>query len=163
MNELIFYNAARQALQQAASVDEVKEVKDKAEAIRLYAQQQNDDTLERYASQIKTRAMRRLGELSSELETSPGVRTDIIPETEEPCSTSGTRLKEPRTKSQVLESAGISRTQAHRREKLAEIPEEIFEKAKELGADESGEKFERALRRIVPPNESRKSDKQNQP
>ena len=77
MHDLILYNSAKTALQKAASVDEVKDIKDKAEALRLYAQQQNDSALEAYAAEIKTRAMRRLGELSAQLERAQGPNSKL--------------------------------------------------------------------------------------
>jgi ParB family chromosome partitioning protein len=116
-NALVFYDAAKQAVAKAASVDEVKSIKDKAEAIRLYAQQQKDDDLERYAALIKTRAMRRLGELSAELDKAkPG-----------PKDTS--QHREVISKADILANAGVSTSTAHRCEKLASMPEKKFEAA----------------------------------
>jgi ParB family chromosome partitioning protein len=88
-------------------------VKDKAEALRLYAQQQRDEDLERYAAEIKTRAMRRIGELSADLETARGPNSKLP---------SGGKYK-----TEVLAEAGISTSTANRCEKLAAIPEDIFE------------------------------------
>jgi 16S rRNA G966 N2-methylase RsmD len=119
MQELTYYNAARHALQQAASIDEVKDIKDKAEAIRLYAQQQKDSALEQYAAQIKTRSMRRLGILSAELEKA---------ENQHARPTGGTGKRE------ALKEAGLSKSTAHRCEKLAEMPEKEFEKRISEGA-----------------------------
>ena len=115
MNELTYYNAAKTALAQASRVDEVKDVKDKAEAIRLYAQQQKDEDLEHYAAMIKARAMRRMGELSRDLEIHPQAKGGRLTTSEQP------------TKTQVLKNAGISLSTANRAEQLAAIPEEKFE------------------------------------
>lgn len=51
----------------AKKIDEVKDVRDKAEAIRLYAIQTKDTELENAAAEIKLRAVRRFGDLSKEL------------------------------------------------------------------------------------------------
>ena len=72
MVQLVKYEAARYALQEARSVDEVKDVKDKAEALRLYARQAHDKDMEIWTAEIKLRAVRRLGELSAALEKSGG-------------------------------------------------------------------------------------------
>jgi hypothetical protein len=61
------YKAAKAALQKCYRIDEVKEVKDKHEAIALYAKQTKDTTLMYYAERIKLRALERIGELLSEL------------------------------------------------------------------------------------------------
>ncbi len=46
MTELVKYDTAKRMLSEAKSVDEVKTIKDKAVAMRLYAQQAKDKTLE---------------------------------------------------------------------------------------------------------------------
>lgn len=121
-NELQYYNAAKSALATCARVDEVKDVKDKAEAIRLYARQQSDSELERYAAMIKARAMRRLGELSADLDVHEQAKGGRLP-------TSGMP-----TKTSVLKDAGISTSTAHRCEVIAAIPEVEFEAQLEKGA-----------------------------
>ena len=126
MGELTYYDKGRAALLQAAKVDEVKSIIDKTEAMRHYARIAGDYELEATASRLKVRAQRRLGELSKQLETAPGTRTD-----KEPLPSSGKKLK-----AATLKDAGISTSQAHRFEKLADIPEEEFEEwieAKERG------------------------------
>jgi hypothetical protein len=44
-------------------VDEVKDIRDKAEAVRAYARQAKDDEMLQWATEIKIRAGRRTGEL----------------------------------------------------------------------------------------------------
>ena len=61
--QLIKYEAARQALADAQSIDEVKTIRDKVEAMRAYGIQAKDNELINLASEIKIRAERKLGEL----------------------------------------------------------------------------------------------------
>jgi len=123
MGALIKYDQARQALAACRNVDEIKDIRDKSEAMRLYAKQAQDTELEQWAAEIKFRAQRAIGELSSALETQKG-GFGIVP-------TGG------KHKAEVLADAGISTSTANRYEKLAAIPElvieEIIAKSKEIG------------------------------
>jgi len=123
MSALIKYDQARQALAACRNVDEIKDIRDKSEAMRLYAKQAQDTELEQWAAEIKFRAQRAIGELSSALETQKG-GFGIVP-------TGG------KHKAEVLADAGISTSTANRYEKLAAIPEPIIEeiiaKSKEIG------------------------------
>jgi hypothetical protein len=65
--QLIQIDEARKALALATTVDEAKEIRDKAEAVRVYLrQQQGSFEAQNYAAELKLRAERRLGELLSE-------------------------------------------------------------------------------------------------
>ena len=115
--QLVQYDAARHALAQCERIDEAKDWADKAAALAAYARQADDPELEAISRRIRARAFRRMGEISRELETGkPGPHREIG-------SSAGTYLG----KIAVLAEAGVSKTQAHRAEKVAAIPVEEFE------------------------------------
>ena len=71
--QLIHLNQARQALALAKSIDEVKNIGDKAEALRAYAKQAGMSLeMQNECAEIKLRAERRAGELLVEMEKNPG-------------------------------------------------------------------------------------------
>jgi N6-adenosine-specific RNA methylase IME4 len=72
--KLLQYDRARQALQEAHSLDEVKEIADKAKAMASYARQANDPEMEAWVADIRFRAYERLGKLSLELDGGKGGR-----------------------------------------------------------------------------------------
>lgn len=124
MNELVRYDSARMALAEASSVDDAREIRDKAAALQAYARQRSDVEMEKWVAEIKLRAHVRIGELSAELEKAPPGPT--------PEDTS--QRWELSTKAATLKAAGISTSVAHRAEQLAANPaaveKYIAEKAK---------------------------------
>jgi hypothetical protein len=114
--ELVRYDAMCRAIAEAYSVDEVKDIRDKAVAIAAYAKQANNHEAELQAIQIRVRAERKAGELSKEIEKSLGGRPKNSPDDAEGFS-----------KAKVLKNAGISTQQASEWERLADVPEEEFE------------------------------------
>jgi site-specific DNA-methyltransferase (adenine-specific) len=113
---LVRYDQARVALYEARTVDDAKDIKDKAEALLIYARQTKDAEMEAWVAEIKLRAMRRIGELSAELDSAQGKRTDTL------LPTGGKKSKE-----EALKDAGISKSSADRCEKIAEMPENEFD------------------------------------
>src|SRR3972149_800455 len=71
--QLAHFDAARQALALASSIDEVKLIRDQAEAIRQYIRQQKGSLeMQNQAAEIKIRAERRAGEMLRDMEKAPG-------------------------------------------------------------------------------------------
>ena len=118
MTELIKYNAACQALAVAKQADEVKDIRDKAEAMRAYAHQAKNRQMEIDATEIRIRAERRLGELIRQQKDTVGLaqgkRTDLVPERNQ--------VDRP-----TLSDAGISKKLSSHAQKVAAIPEDEFE------------------------------------
>lgn len=115
--ELVKYEAARRALEEACAVDEVKDIRDKAMAMRLYAQQAKDKDLEANACEIRLRAERRLGQMMEAQPKANGAR--------EPGTSRGTTrdIEKPAS----LADAGIDKNLANRARKFAAIDDEDFE------------------------------------
>lgn len=105
---------ARQLLAEARTVDEVKDVRDKAEAIRQYSRTAGlTIDIQNYAAEIKIRAERKAGELLAEMPKQDGTPSDkLSPGVQQP----------PK-----LADIGITRKQSSRFQEIAAIPEPVFE------------------------------------
>jgi hypothetical protein len=104
-------DTAKTALALASSIDEVKDIRDKAEAIRSYYRQQQDSlSIQNHAAELKLRAERRLGEMLQETVSAgnPQLSHDAI-------------IERPR-----LSDLGIEKDQSSRWQRIAQLPEEIF-------------------------------------
>lgn len=114
MEHLVKFNAMKMAIMEAHAVDEIKLIRDKAEAYR-YALIQAKESPEfiRKAEEIKLRAERRAGELLKDTEKQkPGQyqqRSQAI------------------TVAPTLSEIGITKNQSSQWQQIAEIPEEEFE------------------------------------
>ncbi|WP_315766160.1 MULTISPECIES: hypothetical protein [unclassified Bradyrhizobium] len=114
------YEKARSALAEAQRVDEVKDVRDKAMAMQLYAKQARDRDLINFATDIKLRAERRAGELLREMAENgerqlPGDAIGGNGNSELPLATP------------TLGDLGVSKMQSSRWQQLAELDEAEFE------------------------------------
>lgn len=107
------FDAMRHAIMEAVSVDEVLEIRDKAEALRAYYKQVNEglDSQNRVA-EIKIRAERRIGELLAEMPKNNGGRPKE------------NHLHDERGLS--LADIGITHAQSHRWQTMAAVPEDEF-------------------------------------
>jgi hypothetical protein len=112
MQELVRYDAMVNAIAECHRVDEVKDMRDRALALEMYARQARNTDAERKASEVRIRAERRAGELLKE-QAENGQRATGRPE----------KLSQPATLSEL----GISRTQSSRWQGLADVPSEEFE------------------------------------
>jgi phage N-6-adenine-methyltransferase len=119
MIALTRYDAACAAISAAKSVDEVKEIRDKAEAMRAYARQAKNKELEIDATEIRIRAERRLGEMIVAQKQTVGLgqagRPRKIGSDSEP-------IKPP-----TLAEVGIDKKLSARAQKIAAVPEAKFE------------------------------------
>lgn len=115
-NLLATINKAKTELAKASSLTEVLEIRDKAEAIRVYAKAASDSLeAQNKAAEIKLRAERRAGELLAAMEKRDGghaMKARSQDATEVPPS---------------LDDLGINKTQSSRWQKEAEVPEDKFE------------------------------------
>ena len=122
VNQLVRYDAACKALAEAKSVDEVKSIRNKAEAIRAYARQAKNRDLEFDACEIRIRAERRLGGMIVAQKKTvglarPAIGSKIIGSKRVP-------MKDTRP---TLAEAGIDKKLSARAQKIASIPEDKFE------------------------------------
>jgi N6-adenosine-specific RNA methylase IME4 len=132
--KLVKYDAACRAIAEATRVDDVKAIKDKAEAMRAYGRQIKNPQLEADAWVIRKRAEDKLGGLSAALDKSQGAR--------KPLPVGGKKLK-----AEALKAAGISTSAANRYEKFNVLPEAEKERriARGRAAIEAGKSIADAI------------------
>jgi N6-adenosine-specific RNA methylase IME4 len=118
---LVKYEAACRAVADAKSVDEAKDIRDKAEALRIYARQAKNRALEIDAAEIRMRAERRLGEMLRAQKETVGLAAGG-----KPYQSTGSTL-EPVERKPTLADAGIDKKLSSRAQKVAAVPENDFE------------------------------------
>ncbi len=115
-NQLAHFRKAKRELALSTNISEVKETRDKAEALRAYAKQAGESLeMQNNCAEIKLRAERRAGELLQETDKNGGGR---------PKKTSNTMLQ---VSLPTLMELGLTRMQSSRWQTIANIPERIFE------------------------------------
>lgn len=137
MQALVLYDAACRAIADAKSVDEVKDVRDKAVAMAAYARQAKNRQLEIDAAEIRMRAERRLGELMQAQRNTFGLNQGA--------RGSGSNQHQVRVTGEpaplTLAEVGVDKNLADRARKMAAVPEAKFEAAigewRERVADET--------------------------
>lgn len=127
ITSLIRYEAARTALAEAHRVDEVKDIRDKAEAMAAYARQAKDSELIQYATEIKVRAEQRCGELLAMVDRQKGGRP------------SANSSKAETSYQAVLRQNNLHPATADRYQQLAAMPAEHFETAVATAKATAGE------------------------
>lgn len=113
---LVRYDAMCRAIAEAYAVDEVKELRDKARALEVYAQQARNTEAERQACEIRLRAEQRGGELLKEREMAKAGRPPN--RSDETTNYRG---------AQTLSELGISKQQSSDWQRLADIPRKDFD------------------------------------
>jgi hypothetical protein len=124
---LVRYDAARKALAAAHRVDEVKAIRDKAEAVRVYAKQAGDFELQNQAAEIRIVAERRAGELLADMAMHPGTRGEGRPRRDGARNrrSSATTAYPPK-----LDDIGVTKDQSSKWQRLAKlIDDATFERA----------------------------------
>lgn len=126
MTQLVRYEQARTALAACHSVDEVKDIRDKAEAMAAYARLAKDTDMIQWATEIKVRAERQAGAMLSAAKTSG-----------ELAASGGSMKKE--SPPPTLSDVGITKDQSSRWQSLASMTDEHFETAVATAKDTAGQ------------------------
>jgi 16S rRNA G966 N2-methylase RsmD len=124
---LLKYDAACRSVAEAKAVDEVKDVRDKAMAMQLYARQAKNKSLEADAAEIRERAEYRLGEMLAVQRSAgllnPGTR--VIGGGDG----AGGSVMNPPADLPTLKELGITKALANKSRKAWALPKETFEAA----------------------------------
>jgi N6-adenosine-specific RNA methylase IME4 len=116
---LVKWNAARRAIIEAKTIDEVKSIKDQSEAMRAYAKQIGESLeVQNNIAEIKLRAERRIGQMLKEMPKNEGSKGTGSNQYE-------VRLHDATTPK--LSDLGIEKHESSRWQKIADLPEDIFE------------------------------------
>jgi N6-adenosine-specific RNA methylase IME4 len=117
---LIKLDTAQRALAEARTLPDVKQIRDTAAALQQYAKQQAYSLeIQNQAAEIKLRAERKAGELLRAMEKAKGAS--------KPGTQRGTTRLHDETASPTLADLGISKSQSHRWQLEASLPETVFE------------------------------------
>jgi N6-adenosine-specific RNA methylase IME4 len=115
--EVNLYESACRAVAACKTVDEAKDLRDKAMAMQVYAKQAKDRRLIEDATKIRLRAERRAGELLREMEKNQGA----VP------GKTGRKAQPVLDTQPKLSDLGISKTQSSRWQALAALPQQQYE------------------------------------
>lgn len=119
MTGLVQFETAYRAVMVAKSIDEVKQIRDKMESLRLYLKQQGESLeMQNACAEIKLRAERKAGEILKEVPKNKGMNGTAL---------TGNTVLPVRDDTPTLSDLGISKMQSSRFQAVASIPEETFE------------------------------------
>jgi len=134
---LIALDAAKKALAEACTFHDVLQIRDKAEAVRIYVRAIGESLeAQNRAAEIKLRAERRAGEMLAELDLVERRRRNVRPTSHDATS-------------EKLEDYGINRDQSSRWQREAKVSEEDFEKLVGKSNAEQLELTQAALLRLA--------------
>ena len=140
--QLAALEQAQLALAEASSFEDIKDIRDKAEALRKYAASAELGlALQNKAAELKLRAERRAGELLRRLKLAGGDRTSTQPD-----------------QKLSLDELGINKHQSSRWQREAAVPEEAFEKLLQETTEGERELTSAALLRMARAFRQRKTD-----
>jgi DNA modification methylase len=126
--QLVKLDAAKRALAEASTLEEIKVIRDQAEAMKLYVKAQGESLeIQNRAAEIKLRAERKAGELLKQMEKNKGGWKSCA---------SIVRAQDDTPK---LKDLGINHTQSQRWQQIADLPEVIFEEVIEETKEEKKE------------------------
>jgi hypothetical protein len=117
------YDTARRALAEAREIDEVKSIRDKALAMKVYAEQAKDRQLINHAIEIQLRAERRAGEMLREMEKNKGGAEKGVGRR----GVNNAVAPNDRIPPAKLSDLGITKTQSSNWQRLGALSEEDFE------------------------------------
>lgn len=141
-SELAHWSNARRELELARTVDEVKDIRDKAEALRLYSKQAGESLeVQNAVAEIKLRAERKAGKLLGQSGPKHG----------------GDRRSVSRLYARTLKDLDISRFQSHRWQRVASISRRDFEAHVNKTKNAGRELTTAGILRIVPKQARKRS------
>jgi N6-adenosine-specific RNA methylase IME4 len=133
---LALYDAACRALAEARSIDEVKNIRDEAVAMAVYARQAKNRDLEADAVEIRMRATRRLDQLRQAQKETVGLNRGVRWVGKKPA-------EDDRP---TLASQGIDKNLAHQARVLGAMDDAAFERKVAEARDSAARVFRRAIR-----------------
>lgn len=142
---LTIYDSACRALSEARTIDEVKDIRDRALALRLYAKQAKNKNLEADAFEIRVRAERRVGEMMSQQPKASGTRGQLVG----PGIIGGFPENLPIDDPIPLAKAGIDKNLAHRARQFASVSDTEFTKIINIGRAQISDAADKVKRKTI--------------